>query len=124
MYFRHYLYGDFGPESEPHSHPYVCEWRLYANTLNATGFVVDISLMKRIMDEVLTPLNEVLLNDLEEFHHQQTSVENVALWLLKQFWQELKKRIEPLSLVEYAEVRLYEDPDTWASVLLERKELE
>ncbi len=123
MTFRHFLYGDFGPESRPHSHPYECEWRLYALMLDPTGFVVDISLMKKAMEAVLRPLDTLLLNDLPEFQDTQTSVEQVARWLSHRLWTSLKEMGQDLAAIERSEVRVYEDEGTWASVVLERGEL-
>lgn len=121
--FQHFLYGDFGEESRPHSHLYTCEWRLYADRLGANGFVADISRMRLALKEVLDPLHSVLLNDLPEFRTVQTSVEEVACWLVRRLWHTLQRTGEDLSRVTAAEVRLYEDPNTWASVVLTTEEL-
>lgn len=123
MTFRHYLYGDFGPESQPHSHPYVCEWRLYGDTLDRNGFLADISLLKQVLETELRPLDSQLLNDIPEFLHTQTSVEEVARWLCRRLWTSLAGLGQDLGAITQTEVRVYEDEGTWASVTLTKEEL-
>lgn len=122
--FQHYLRGDYGPESQPHSHPYECEWILEAERLDPEGFVVNLDHMKEAARRVFEPLAPLLLNDLTDFQDRQTSVENVSAWLARRLWEELGKLCPKRDHVVALEVRIFEDPATWAGVRLNRSELE
>lgn len=77
----HALRGDFGAETEPHTHPYVIEWVVHSETLDENGFAADIARMDEVLGEVIGDLEGVFLNDLPYFQLRQTSLENLAVYL-------------------------------------------
>lgn len=109
---RHYLVGDFGDESAPHSHPYRVELVASTPTLDANGFSTDIAAMEEVLEEVLGSIDDVLLNDLPWFSQRQPSLENLAVYLVEQLREGLVAREaaphEPL------EIRIWENENAWA----------
>lgn len=109
---RHYLVGDFGDESTPHSHPYRVELVARTAALDANGFSTDIAAMETVLEEVLGSIDDVLLNDLRWFADRQPSLENLAVYLIERIREGLDARgaapEEPL------EIRIWENENAWA----------
>ena len=109
---RHYLVGDFGDESTPHSHPYRIELVSSTPSLDDNGFSTDIAAMEAVLEEVLGSIDDVLLNDLPWFAGRQPSLENLALYLVERLRDGLEARgaapEEPL------EIRIWENEHAWA----------
>ena len=78
---RHFLVGDFGDETTPHSHEYTVNWSLKTVDLDENGFSLDIALLEETLEIVLRDLDERLLNDFAFFETRQPSVENTASFL-------------------------------------------
>ncbi len=106
---HHYLQGDFGRESEPHTHPYQVEWIRQNRELDENGFATDIAAMERTLEMVLEQIDNRLLNDLPFFHERQTSLENVARYLAERLDGELP---QPGSRTE---IKIWESATAWAS---------
>jgi 6-pyruvoyltetrahydropterin/6-carboxytetrahydropterin synthase len=112
---NHYLSGDFGEESQEHTHPYIVEWKAAKKTLDSNGFAVDIALLKEILHELLQELDGNLLNDLPFFEDRQPSVENTSLYIFTGLNDRLKKfSVDPESFA-FMEVKIWESDDAWAS---------
>jgi 6-pyruvoyltetrahydropterin/6-carboxytetrahydropterin synthase len=109
----HFLVGSFGQEElTPHSHPYLVEWRIGVPTLDSNGFGVDIALMERLLEELLTKYDSVLLNDLPFFAQRQSSLEHVCLF----FWQELAKTPAAGGAATQMTLRIWENDHAWAEL--------
>ena len=110
---RHFLAGDFGEESVPHSHPYEVELICSSTGLDSNGFSTDIAAMESALEEVLSGTDDVLLNDLPFFADRQPSLENLCVYLVQSLRQALAERLsapdQPL------EIRIWESATAWAS---------
>lgn len=106
---RHFLRGDFGDESVPHSHPYRIEWVCRSPGLDQNGFAVDIARMEHSLEALLARLDDVLLNDLPYFRERQPSLENLASYLLDQLEAHTPAGVEERT------IRIWESETAWAS---------
>ena len=110
---RHFLEGDFGEESVPHSHPYAVELVCRSQLLDENGFSTDIAAMESALEAVLNEIDDVLLNDLPFFGDKQPSLENLCIYLAKSVRAGLIERgSEP---AEPLEIRIWESDSAWAS---------
>ena len=103
------LRGDFGPESEPHTHPFEIEWIRTAHELDENGFSTDIAAMEHTLESVLGEIDNKLLNDLPFFQNRQTSLENLACYLAERLDEALP---QPGSANE---IKIWESKTAWAS---------
>jgi 6-pyruvoyltetrahydropterin/6-carboxytetrahydropterin synthase len=103
------LYGE-RPDSHGHGHNYILEVSLEGEPDAVTGMVVDLKLLKDIMNErVVDVMDHRHLNhEVPPFDRVIPTVENVA----KEIWRRLQ---EPLRFenARLANVRLYETSDLY-----------
>lgn len=109
---RHFLQGDFGDESVPHSHPYRVELLSRSRTLDENGFSTDIAAMERSLEAALREIDDVLLNDLGWFQGRQPSLENLAVYLVERIRSLLAEHGATPS--EPLEIRIWENESAWA----------
>lgn len=109
---RHYLVGDFGEESTPHSHPYRVEAISRTRALDENGFSTDIAAMEAVLEELLGSIDDVLLNDLPWFTSRQPSLENLAIYLAERLREGLAAR--EAAPEEPLEIRIWENESAWA----------
>jgi 6-pyruvoyl-tetrahydropterin synthase len=109
---RHFLVGDFGDESVPHSHPYRVELICSSPGLDANGFSTDIAVMEEVLEAVLAEIDDVMLNELPFFQGRQSSLENLTLYLVA----EIRARLARASAEpdEPIEIRIWENDSAWA----------
>jgi 6-pyruvoyltetrahydropterin/6-carboxytetrahydropterin synthase len=113
---KHYLRGDFGPESEPHSHPYEVEAVCETDRLGPQGFSVNIALLEEVLWKELEKIDKRLLNELPYFAERQTSLENLASYLWEQIRVGLQQGLaEGEELPREMELRIWESPTAWAA---------
>jgi len=120
---RHYLEGDFGEESIPHSHPYRVEFICETGTLDKNGFSVDIAFLEDNAGEVLDNIDNVLLNDLPFFERKQPSLENLCVYIWTTMQDIFKKAAsspdpdstDENSLPQNMEIKIWESETAWAS---------
>ncbi len=97
----------FGPCNNPnyHGHNYELEIVVEGPIDDATGYVVDVGLLKQIFSEILHPvLDHKNLNlDVPWFRDRMPSVENIAVYC----WEVLAPRIPAGRLTR---IRLWETP--------------
>jgi 6-pyruvoyltetrahydropterin/6-carboxytetrahydropterin synthase len=107
----HYLVGgDWGEENQPHSHHYKVEVILSGPNLDKFGYLVDITLIDQLMDELVHSFAGKTLNDLGEFEDLNPSIEHFSrIWCLA-----LLKRLE-MNLLTSIRVRIWENEIAWAS---------
>lgn len=116
---RHFLIGDFGDETMPHSHEYSVDWILSVGKLDENGFSVDIALLEEVLEIILTDIDNKLLNDMPHFDGIQPSVENCAGFIHKRLFSELEKRgFQPGNLID-TEIKVWESDTAWASFVYE-----
>lgn len=105
----HALRGDFGPESEPHTHPYLVEWTVWNDTLDENGFATDISAMEEHISQLSAELDGIFLNDLPFFEGKQTSLENLAVYLHRRLMESLDRAPKRM------EITIWESESAYAS---------
>jgi 6-pyruvoyltetrahydropterin/6-carboxytetrahydropterin synthase len=106
---RHYLRGDFGEESQPHSHPYRVELICRTSRLDSNGFSTDIDLLESSLSSTLAGINEVLLNDLPYFRNRQPSLENLCMYIFESLKKDLAGSAQEI------EIRIWESATAWAA---------
>ncbi len=108
----HALPAQGGSEASPHAHEYVIEWSCATGALDANGYSVDISELKRCLNEVCSALDGADLNALPCFAARAPSVENLAVFVTG----ELRRLLaSAASGVERSVVTIRESDDAWAS---------
>ncbi len=107
----HYLLGGMGgEENHPHSHRYRVEVILSGKTLDEFGYLLDITGIDQVMDELVSDTAGKILNDLPEFAGLNPSIENFSrIWC-----HALLKRLET-DPVKSIRVRIWEKESAWAS---------
>ena len=110
---RHFLRGDFGDESVPHSHPYRVVWTCRSSGLDDNGFSTDIAVQQQLLEDALNAIDGVLLNDLPWFQSRQPSLEHLAVYLCT----DLRSRLEALgtNLDQAMRIEIWEAEDAWAA---------
>ncbi len=112
---KHYLIGgDFGPESDLHSHDYRVEIIFEGNKLSENGFLVNIATVQTHLSRLAARFNGSTLNSLPEFEGKNPSCEEFCNVFLDAIKKELAR--ENLSGVE---VKIWESSEAWASVRLD-----
>ena len=74
----HRLRGDFGPATQPHGHAYQVEATARGPALSDDGTLLDVGLLRRLLDQAVAPLHGRDLDTLEAFQGQNTTAEVVA----------------------------------------------
>ena len=90
----HILKGYDGPCARLHGHTWKVEAVLSGDKVNDIGLLIDFKIMKKILNEVLMPLDHVNLNELPAFTAINPSTENLAQYIYRQ----LAPRVAPLKL--------------------------
>jgi 6-pyruvoyltetrahydropterin/6-carboxytetrahydropterin synthase len=85
----HQLRGYKGECERLHGHNYKVHVHVVAERLNEIDIAVDFHEIKRIADEVVAPLDHVLLNEVFPFTEKNPSAENVAKWV----YDSIKKKV-------------------------------
>jgi 6-pyruvoyl-tetrahydropterin synthase len=114
---RHFLKGDFGEESTPHSHEYRFEFSCTVRDLDETGFSADIALLEEAAESAARELDRVLLNDLQYFADKQTSIENMARYIHRLMIRFLQRKGGVPEKFVKSRVTVWESPDAWASFI-------
>lgn len=110
---RHYLRGNFGEESSPHSHPYLVEAVCRSPELDGNGFSTDIAVLEDQLGAILDEIDDVLLNELAFFQDRQPSLENLCVYLWDRLVEGLRGRNTPVPAE--LEIRIWESGTSWAS---------
>jgi 6-pyruvoyltetrahydropterin/6-carboxytetrahydropterin synthase len=110
------LYGE-RPDSHGHGHNYIVEVSIEGEPDATTGMVVDLKLVKDILNEQVVDVmdHRHLNHEVPPFDHITPTVENVA--------REIWRRLEPPLRFEHARlanVRLYETSDLYVDYAGER----
>jgi len=113
---RHFLIGgDWGPENQPHAHPYVLELQLAGEQLDRHGYLVDIVDVEKHLEVLVAHVKEKLLNELPEFSGLNPSLENFARIVCTS----LNASIQAAG-IGLVRVKLWESASAWASFEIKR----
>jgi 6-pyruvoyltetrahydropterin/6-carboxytetrahydropterin synthase len=108
---KHQLFTHDGTHLGPeHGHDYMIEVRVSGTTLDADGFLVNIDHLRAVLQKFCARFNDANLNTLREFEDMNTSVEHFVK-AAAFFVREHLPSVAALGL----HVRMWEDPQTWAS---------
>ncbi len=66
-----------------HGHNWRVEVRIGADELDAIGVVMDFHELERLVDQVISPMHNRHLNELDAFQKLNTSTEHVALHIAR-----------------------------------------
>jgi 6-pyruvoyltetrahydropterin/6-carboxytetrahydropterin synthase len=81
----HQLRGYEGRCKDLHGHTWKIEVTLQSEKLDAIGMVADFKVMKKLLKEVLDPIDHVYLNDLPYFKNVNPTTENIAQYVYRNF---------------------------------------
>ena len=108
--FHHLFGGDWGKENEHHSHDYLVEVVCEGKTLDQHGYLFDISVLERAMDEGLERFRGRSLNEQPGFEGKKPSVERFDAVLAERFAPALRSQhLEAFTVV------VWEHEQAWAS---------
>ncbi len=107
--------GDWGEESDLHSHHYVLEVELAGAELNKDGQLMDLNDLLDNVDQRVEYFRDQNLNEMPSFEGVNPTSENFARVLC----EEINKEIYAGN-VDSLMVRLWENESTWASYTLQR----
>jgi len=97
------------PEDEVNSHQFTVEIQFAADSLGEYEYLVDISEVEAILDELTERYRDTLLNDLPEFEGQNPSVEHFA----RVFGDRVEESLTD-ETPDMLRVKIWEDDDAWA----------
>ncbi|MBF0504765.1 MAG: 6-carboxytetrahydropterin synthase [Candidatus Omnitrophica bacterium] len=90
----HQLHGYDGPCKFMHGHTWKVQMVVCQEGINAVGLVEDFKVLKAKLQDILSPLDHVVLNDLPVFKDVNPSTENLA----RHIYRALKGACAPLRL--------------------------
>lgn len=85
----HQLRGYKGRCERLHGHNWKVQVTVIAERLNEIDIAIDFNEIKRLTDEVVTPFDHSILNEIFPFTEKNPSSENIAKWI----YDSLKKKI-------------------------------
>lgn len=106
----HQLRGYKGNCENLHGHNWRVQITMTAERLNEIDIVMDFRDLKKVAQEVVAPLDHVLLNDVFPFTEKNPTSENIAKWI----FDSLKKKIYN-GTVRVAAVTVWESDSASAS---------
>jgi 6-pyruvoyltetrahydropterin/6-carboxytetrahydropterin synthase len=107
----HRLRGDFGPATRLHGHTYQVEVAVRGSALAADGTLIDVGLLRRLLDTALAPLHYQDLDALEVFRGQNSTAEVVARYL----FSALRAGLADTERVTILRVSVWESPSIYGS---------
>jgi 6-pyruvoyltetrahydropterin/6-carboxytetrahydropterin synthase len=108
--FHFLVGGDWGEENRPHSHHYKVEMLLAGENLDSFGYLLDITIVERIMDDMVEYFEGRMLNEMPEFKGLNPSIEHFCrIWC-----DSLLTKLETDRLA-FVRVRIWENEIAWAS---------
>ena len=85
----HQLRGYKGKCEKLHGHNWKVQISVTAERLNEIDLAIDFHDLKRIANDVISPLDHAFLNDIFPFTEKNPSSENIAKWI----YETMKKKI-------------------------------
>jgi len=107
----HSLHGEtFGPAQRLHGATYEVRVEILAPHLDSDGIVIDIGLLRRVLREMLAPLDLQNLDELPAFAGANTTTEFLCHWIHAALTRQLGARPDAA-----LRVTLVESPNAWAA---------
>jgi 6-pyruvoyltetrahydropterin/6-carboxytetrahydropterin synthase len=100
----HYLKDYKGPCEKLHGHNWKVELIVEGSELNSTDILIDFSILKKILKEVLSELDHKLLNEIPYFKNINPSSERLAEYIFKK----VKEKLSSYPNVKVKEVTVFE----------------
>jgi 6-pyruvoyltetrahydropterin/6-carboxytetrahydropterin synthase len=85
----HQLRGYKGKCEQMHGHNWKVQIHVSADKLNEIDIAIDFHDLKRLANEIISPLDHTFLNEIFPFTEKNPSSENIAKWI----YDSLKKKI-------------------------------
>ena len=105
----HNLRGYDGECERLHGHNWKVEVTLKSKELDKLGMVIDFKVVKKILEEILSRFDHSYLNELEEFHQENPTTENVS----KLVYEKLNEKLPPE--ISVAKVKTWESENCAAA---------
>jgi len=86
----HQLRGYKGKCEQMHGHNWKVQVHVIAEKLNEIDIAIDFHEFKKLLNEVITPLDHSFLNDIFPFTEKNPSSENIAKWI----YDSLNKKLQ------------------------------
>jgi 6-pyruvoyltetrahydropterin/6-carboxytetrahydropterin synthase len=86
----HQLKGYMGKCERLHGHNWKVQVHVIAESLNEIDIAMDFHELKGLTDEVISPLDHSVLNEIFPFTEKNPSSENIAKWI----YDSLRKKID------------------------------
>lgn len=108
----HKLRGYVGKCANIHGHSWLVEVIVSGTELDKTGMLVDFSVLKKVLKDLLEKLDHKYLNEIEPFREElNPTAENISALIYKTY----KKHPDILkTLAKVKEVRVWESPNACA----------
>lgn len=95
--------------SRIHGHRWEAEIIVEIKELDETGMGIDFKILKKILNEVLSPFDHQYLNEVFPFDNINPTAENLAFEIWRRF-EEATSKVP----VKLKEVKLWEGENSWA----------
>ncbi len=110
----HQLRGYKGKCEQMHGHNWKVQVHVVAERLNDIDIVMDFHDIKKLLNEVIEPLDHSFLNDIFPFTEKNPSSENIAKWIYDSLNKKLASEFVQVSAVtvwesDTASATYYED---------------
>ena len=86
----HQIKGYKGSCARMHGHNWKVRAYVRSNELDKLGLVIDFRVLKKIVQEVISPFDHNVINEHPDFANQNPSSENIARWIFHKLKDKLK----------------------------------
>ena len=94
-----------------HGHNFVVEIVVKGSELDKeVEYLIDFKILKKMLNEIIEPLDHVHLNNVPPFDKINPSSENLSRYIYK----EMEKKLEPYRNIEIEQVGVAENVGSWA----------
>ncbi|GAB6888891.1 6-carboxytetrahydropterin synthase QueD [Desulfothermus okinawensis JCM 13304] len=94
-----------------HGHNFIVEVIVRGSMLDKkVEYLIDFKILKKLLNEIVDPLDHIHLNNYPPFDKINPSSENLAMYIYK----EMAKKLEPFENVEIEQVGVAENTGSWA----------
>lgn len=107
----HQLRGYKGKCENMHGHNWKVQVNVSAERLNELDLAIDFHDLKKIVGEVVSPLDHSFLNEVFPFTEKNPSSENIAKWI----FDTIKKRLQDYDSLRVSAVTVWESDNSSAS---------
>ncbi|MGQ9811564.1 MAG: 6-carboxytetrahydropterin synthase QueD [bacterium] len=107
----HFIAGYAGDCSRLHGHNWVVRVFVRSEKRSESGITCDFRGLRHLLEDVVSPLDHSVLNEVEGFGNLNPTAETLAEWI----YERLKSRLEPD--IRLARVEVWESPKNFAAYL-------